>query len=260
MTRYVTARILPDNLVAGDAGALRPQPPHWPLVVMLTLMPVAVGLACAAAIVFPTHSDQVTDRIALWSWVAGVAGLAVSGFHLGRPLRAWRIFLGWRTSWLSREALAFGVWLALASAALVMPAFVIPSALMGLVGLACSAMIYIDTRRHFWRAAQAAPRFFGTAVIVGLAPFAPQLAAALLATKLAWESRTFFDQSISARLQKGPLAKAVLVRDSLGLLGVVLLAVAPGWSAIPLLLAGELAERHLFFRAVDAPKMPGVAA
>ena len=34
----------------------------------------------------------------------------------------------------------------------------------------------------------------------------------------------------------------------------------PVWAIFPLLLAGEIAERYLFFRAVDAPKMPGVPA
>jgi formate dehydrogenase iron-sulfur subunit len=121
-------------------------------------------------------------------------------------------------------------------------------------------MIYIDTRRHFWRAAQTAPRFFGTAALFAAAPFVPLLAAGLLGAKLAWESRTFFHGSVSARLQRGPLSSAVLVRDSLGLLGVILFVVSPGWTALMTLFAGELAERYLFFRAVDAPKMPGVAA
>lgn len=34
------------------------------------------------------------------------AGLASSFLHLGKPLRAWRAFSQWRTSWLSREGLA----------------------------------------------------------------------------------------------------------------------------------------------------------
>jgi DMSO reductase anchor subunit len=48
------------------------------------------------------------------------------------------------------------------------------------------------------------------------------------------------------------------VRDLLGLGAFVLLITLPGWSAFVLLLAGEIAERYLFFRAVDAPKMPGM--
>jgi formate dehydrogenase iron-sulfur subunit len=61
-------------------------------------------------------------------------------------------------------------------------------------------------------------------------------------------------------LQRGPLSRAALVRDGLALVSIVLLAIAPGWIALLTLSAGELAERYLFFRAVDAPKMPGVAA
>ena len=34
------------------------------------------------------------------------AGLASSFLHLGKPMRAWRAFSQWRTSWLSREGLA----------------------------------------------------------------------------------------------------------------------------------------------------------
>lgn len=34
------------------------------------------------------------------------AGLASSFLHLGKPLRAWRAFSQWRTSWLSREGVA----------------------------------------------------------------------------------------------------------------------------------------------------------
>jgi hypothetical protein len=32
------------------------------------------------------------------------------------------------------------------------------------------------------------------------------------------------------------------------------------WPVLALSLLGELIERYLFFRAVDAPKMPGVPA
>jgi DMSO reductase anchor subunit len=227
---------------------------------MLTLLSSAVGLTCAAAFLRQHQSDSVIYWVTLSSWFTGVAGLGAGVFHLGQPMRAWRIFLGWRRSWLSREALVFGTWLPVATMAIVAPNFVVPSAVIGLVGLGCSAMIYIDTRRHFWRAGQTVPRFFGTAAVIGVAPFMPLLAAGLLGVKLAWESRTFFDQSISARLQRGPLRTTVLVRDSLGVLGIVLLVVSPGWFALAAVFAGELAERHLFFRAVDAPKMPGVAA
>ena len=38
--------------------------------------------------------------------VLASAGLLASFWHLGKPLRAWRAFSQWRTSWLSREGVA----------------------------------------------------------------------------------------------------------------------------------------------------------
>ena len=50
-----------------------------------------------------------------------VLALAASSLHLGRPERAWRAVLMWRTSWLSREVI-------------VLPAFIGAVALWWLVG------------------------------------------------------------------------------------------------------------------------------
>lgn len=70
----------------------------------------------------------------------------------------------------------------------------------------------------------------------------------------------------TARLLTGPLRPANELRVLAAMLGGILLpfTVAAGaapavvaWPALGLALLGELAERYLFFRAVDAPKMPG---
>ncbi len=282
-TRYVSKRKLPENLVAGDHAVFRAQPAHWPLAIMLTLLPAAVGLQLGAAIpllvgarlrAMPS-AQAIASKLAatfnpqhlfLASAVVGALGLAASVFHLGQPRRAWRIFLGWRKSWLSREAMIFGPWFALTAAIPLLHwslgighwSLPIVAATTGVAGLFCSAMIYIDTRRHLWRAAQTLPRFFGTALLVALAFLAPPAAAVLLIAKLALESRTTFDGGVSARLQRGPLHGITVARDLCGLAAVVALVAAPLWLALLPLLAGELAERTLFFRAVDAPKMPGV--
>lgn len=278
-TRYLSRRKLPADLIAADASVLRPQAPHWPLVIMLTLLPAAVGLTGAAAVAslfperfvtyyvtnFPGHSSSrgsvfVTYYVTMTGWALGAAGLAASVFHLGQPRRAWRIFLGWRKSWLSREALVFGGWFGMATAGLFVPALKISNVAVGIVGLGCSAMIYVDTRRRFWRASQTFPRFFGTAALVALVPLAPRAAGLLLGLKLAWETRTFWDGSVSARLQRGPLASAAALRDGCALIAIVWLLAAPSWFVLLPLLVGEMAERYLFFRAVDAPKMPGMPA
>ncbi|MCX7042215.1 MAG: dimethyl sulfoxide reductase anchor subunit, partial [Gammaproteobacteria bacterium] len=39
-------------------------------------------------------------------FVLVTAGLLSSTLHLGKPLRAWRAFSQWRSSWLSREGVA----------------------------------------------------------------------------------------------------------------------------------------------------------
>lgn len=275
-TRYVAARTFPPNLAPADATALRPQHPHWPLVLMLTLLPAAVGLQLAD--VFPLSTLQLPASNFHWLPSAAAAlgslGLFASIFHLGQPLRAWRIFLGWRKSWLSREALLFSTWFALTALATAAPfvsqlstlnSQLLPAAAAaGSLGLFCSVMIYVDTRREFWRFAQTAPRIFGTAALFALAPISPRATALLLTVKLAWEARPIFGTCVSTRLQRGPLARAVLTRHLLAFTALILLVTPPHrityWVTLLLLLAGEIAERYLFFRAVDAPKMPGVPA
>ncbi len=268
-TRYLSRRKLPENVIAGDAATLRVQPAHWPLVIMLTLMPVAVGFSLAA--VFAHEDTTLVVRLKIASVITGALGLGASVFHLGQPLRAWRIFLGWRKSWLSREAMIFGAWFPLALLAAVAPSvsllsalnsprLPVASAVVGVLGLFCSAMIYIDTRREFWRASQTLPRFFGTMLLVTLALVLPQAAALGLLVKIAWESRTRYDANMSSRLQRGPLAPLAVARDMVALSAVIVLLASPGWGALALLVAGELLERTLFFRAVNAPKMPGVPA
>lgn len=297
-TRYVSKQPLPDNAAAADAAALRPQAPHWPLIFMLTLIPMAVGCYSAASVLALAGPDKfVTYYMTNIGWLAGAAGLGASVFHLGQPLRAWRIFLGWRKSWLSREAMVFGAWFGAATAAtiaangwssLALPRLPLLAAttLIGLAGLFCSVMIYVDTQRVFWRFANTAPRFFGSAVILGLAgaltaPGAPLALgyALVLATllKLAFEARALAPikeaddgrhspARQTARLLTGPLRPANELRVLAAMLGGILLpfTIAAGaapavaaWPALGLALLGELAERYLFFRAVDAPKMPG---
>jgi Fe-S-cluster-containing dehydrogenase component/DMSO reductase anchor subunit len=255
-TRYVSRRPLPPGLIAADAAALRVQPAHTPLVALLTLVPAAIGCSLAAAL-----GSHFTYYVKFAAVALGAAGLAASALHLGQPLRAWRIFLGWRRSWLTREALAFGLWFALAAGALVTPALAWPAALVGLLGLGCSAMIYVDTHRSFWRAPQTFPRFFGTAVLTTSTLLAPAfVTVALLLSKLAIETRTLAGASSSARLQRGPLRRLVIAR-ALAAIGAIPLLFSPApLAALLPLIAGEALERLLFFRAVDAPKMPGQPA
>ena len=289
-TRYVSARPLPANLAPADALALRPQPPHWPLVFMLTLLPAAVGCQAAALLISSQLSalnSQLSISPLLLGWLAGALGLGASVFHLGQPLRAWRIFLGWRKSWLSREALVFGAWFPLASAALLFPPLAPLAAFVGAVGLGCSVMIYVDTHRRLWRWTQSAPRIFLGALGLGAAAafavgtdrgFCALILAGVTVAKFVCDLRLLrpldhagddtppTPELSTARLLSGPLRLVFRSRiagalvTGLVLPAIVMAGVMPagtGGAIFGSVLLGELAERYLFFRAVDAPKMPG---
>ena len=286
-TRYV-GREVPSSATAADRDALVPQHAHWPLVLMLMLTQAGVGML-------------ITSRGHLAITLTGAAiffaGMGASVFHLGQPLKAWRFFLGLRTSWLSREILAFSLFvpipMALASFALLpyfpqlpIPTFVMDllplaarittvSALgLGLIAVFTSVMIYHDTHRSLWRFPLGAARFFGTVVsfaalgnlIAHPSAGAGFLFLAAVILKLFPETRL---------LQLGddddiPWSPDVhSARLQLGPLGVILrsrialalLSIFIGfiqpWAALPVLLLAELFERQLFFQSVHAPKMPG---
>jgi Fe-S-cluster-containing dehydrogenase component/DMSO reductase anchor subunit len=294
-TRYVSRRTQPADLHAADAAVLRPQPAHWPLAIALTLLPFAIGAqGVAVALQWGLLQASGTANVIYYmtnaSAVVGWLALAVTAAHLGKPMRAWRIFLGWRKSWLSREAMVLGGWAGLSALTMAWPMLLPVAAGLGLAGLACSAMIYIDTRRVFWRVSQTVPRLFGSVITLGSAAAicfevspaagAMLLAAATLgklvcdarAARPAWDADDDTPSTAAlrtARLLTGRLRPifgarvvAALVAG-IGLPALLLAGVLP-WELRGLILGGvlvsDLAERYLFFRAVDAPKMPGLYA
>lgn len=82
------------------------------------------------------------------SVVLSTIGLLSSMLHLGKPMRAWRAFSQWRTSWLSREGVASMVAFVLAVLlAATMNAFVAALALVAaVVTVYCTAMIYASLK------------------------------------------------------------------------------------------------------------------
>ncbi len=259
-TRYVTARRMPQDLRAADASALRVQPAHPPLVIMLVLTQASVGAVLA-------HVAGAGRAALLLGAASGLLGIAASVAHLGQPLRAWRVFLGLRRSWLSREAVLFGAYLppllvAAGAAWLSVDAWFLPhaaqvAAATGALSVVCSMMIYIDTRRRFWRPANTALRMGGTVLVFALAWTAPWAASAVLGLKLIGEALSHLGSSTSARLQRGPLRTLSRARFALGIAAAALFPLSLPL-ALAFVLLGELTERALYFRAVDAPAMPGI--
>ena len=110
-----------------------------------------LGLALASGAQLPRAASL--SALAL-GFVLVTAGLLSSMGHLGKPLRAWRAFSQWRSSWLSRE----GVAAVLAYAPMLWLAFAlwtdapgqrVAGALLVLLSLAtlvCTAMIYASLK------------------------------------------------------------------------------------------------------------------
>lgn len=196
-TNYKTKRAFPKNTLPADYYSQRPGHQHMPLVVMLVLTQLSVGAFIVELVA--SHllgSGAATTSTRYHSLVAvalGLLAIGASTFHLGRPLYAYRAVLGVRTSWLSREILAFGAFAGAAilySAALWQaellpllglsawsPAFAaevrvalgIGVSATGVAGVICSVMLYRVTRRAYWAGLFSIFKFTMTALVLGLA-------------------------------------------------------------------------------------------
>jgi formate dehydrogenase iron-sulfur subunit len=275
-TRYVSPRGLAPGLVPVNAAQVRTEHAHWPLVLMLTASQAAAGYWIVDSLLrlFALSGTGPSPlRMELIGFAAVFIALNLSLFHLGRPLLAWKAFLGWRRSWLSREVIAFsalaGTTAAAALAALATAAAgasLLPVALPALpAGLStgiriavlaaaaaavyASAMVYRDTPRPLWATRLTLWRFSLTAALGGIpawmtaavpeAGLSRILFAAipvLFLAKLFLETRVFRHADDE---DFGPLWKTVqLLRGPLGLVWRLrLFAGIAGGIALPLLAA-----------------------
>ena len=139
--------------------------PAFSVLIFTTLSGAGFGLwawlGLRIAFGAPPQGFQALGWILLlfYAGIAAAIGLLATFWHLGKPLRAWRAFSQWRTSWLSREGV-----LALASFAPAVVLLLLLSgdggtelaattrsaaallALLGLATVACTAMIYASLK------------------------------------------------------------------------------------------------------------------
>jgi len=189
-TRYKTRRVMPRNLLPADYFSVQRAHGHLPLVVMLVLTQMSVGafvVEHAMYAYFSPFHESIAAAVRPWHLCAalllGLSGLTASIAHLGRPWQAYRALLGLRTSWLSREILAFGLfaatstayvvaacleWIGVAVPPAVQNALGSLAAAAGLLAVFCSVMIYVDTRRPLWTPAATTAKFFLTALLLGV--------------------------------------------------------------------------------------------
>lgn len=311
-TRYVSKRLAGTTLHA-PAPIPHAEHGHLPLVVMLTLTQLAIGTLLAERLLLANTSHWVQLISSMIGFGVGMFGMTCALLHLGRPLYAYRAFLGWRTSWLSREIIAFNgfaaaVHLHITQVALqnnLIPTFIhskipfaIPTlplwatswvaAITGMLGVLCSMMIYIDTKRPCWNLKITVTKFGLTAIVLGLAGALVALCGgailgktavnpsmlmminlmliATVAGKLTFElTHLTFNSKALPKVLAGRIGLAVIGGIALPLL-MLLLAWVPNTLILAgvagmifaTLTAGELAERFLYFAAADALRMPGI--
>jgi len=270
-TRFISKRSLAPDLIQGDAAEVRPQPAHAPLVWMLVLTQLGVGGAAFAQLV-PSNAQS---KLLWFALIATLAGLGASVAHLGKPSKAWRSFLGLRTSWLSREIVAFGAFATVLSIAAATGSAVAVrlAALTGVAGVLSSAFVYHATRRVFWMGVGSFGKFFGSTLLLGAAAAWSAVGSSWLAVatgiaallKIAIERHALDCADPTAQLMRdrfGLVARlrslcafAVVAASFLSLLADTTLVLATATFALAL--TGELIERYLFFRTVVPPRMPG---
>lgn len=293
-TQYVTERTIPENVAAADIHTLRPEHGHPPLVAMLVLTQLSVGLFGYSLI---AGESTVSSILRVAAFITMALGLAASTSHLGRPLGAWRAFLGLRRSWLSREIVVFGMF-SMVAPIYTAAAFIdiipqpvgfasgIITVILGVIGIITSVMIYHDTQRPFWNLRVTGIKFFGTALCLSSAGF--MIASIYVGKPIGWAvlimsmsliMKLILEVSMlsacndgemspakkTAMLQLHPLRSLLIARFGLAGLALILASMQMLiemnlWVAgmiCGVVLLSELLERALFFKAVAAPKMPG---
>lgn len=158
--------------------------PAFSVIFFTTLSGLGYGLWIWTAIALLLGRSAHSGELHLFALTAGVVpvclGLLSSTLHLGKPLRAWRAFSQWRSSWLSREGvlaiLAFLPWLGFAAMRLpdsgdwsrAMPWLAAALLLLSLATVFCTAMIYASLKPvPAWSHRAVVPAYLGFSVLTG---------------------------------------------------------------------------------------------
>lgn len=156
-----------------DTGVLTLEDAHPSLVVMTAAIQLAFGTFAVLWLKGALSAEHLTMVLIL---TAGA--IAVSVFHLGRPVYAWRALKMWRRSWLSREVLCFALFFTAISActaaswmntAGTVRVMAIASLLFGLCGTVTSAFIYRVKARPAWNMVHTPLDFLLSSGLMGMA-------------------------------------------------------------------------------------------
>jgi len=178
-TRY-TIEEEKEKVTPADAHIVKPNHSEWPLVFMTVLTQISVG--GFAALVAGELANLLGFKLAapnIWMLVAvflpAAIGLPLSALHLGRPMLAHTAMKNIKTSWLSREALALGLFAG--GLTLLLPIFyfeinqffrfVVEIAVLavGVYGIYAQSMIYRIKARPSWNKKETTNVFFNVSYI-----------------------------------------------------------------------------------------------
>ncbi|MCB1164456.1 MAG: DmsC/YnfH family molybdoenzyme membrane anchor subunit [Candidatus Krumholzibacteriia bacterium] len=233
---------------SGDGGGRRLSlRDEWPLLLFSTALPLLVAMRLDT--LPPCRLDRPLPI--LWG---GLAAMALSTAHLGKPWRAWRALLGIRHSWLSREIAATGAFVLLAGA---LPLLLAPNLLLSLAGgMAGFAALYAMDRLYEVadvprgsvgvHSAEAVPN----AIVYTLAfrGWAWPLAGALLLLALLWLGR--YRGGARPVGWVGGLRAAALIAAGIA---VAAGAAPAGLPVMGLMVVGALLDRAAFYRELRLP-------
>ncbi len=180
-TRYTLPKLKEnEELRIADEHLLKPAHAELPLVFMTVLTQISLGAFVAlflGQLLFGLgfHLPEPTFMMALLAFLPAAVGLPLSALHLGRPGMAWMAMKNWKSSWLSREAIALGAFTALSfvvalfyyldikGLSLLLLEFV--TLLTGIYGIHAQAMIYRIKARPSWDRPSTNKKFFGTSYV-----------------------------------------------------------------------------------------------
>ncbi|QSZ42308.1 4Fe-4S dicluster domain-containing protein [Sulfurimonas aquatica] len=177
-TRYTLPDNMPEIMKEMDEHILNPAHPEVPLVFMTVLTQISLGgfFALFLGDVMSLFGFSSTTWImALLVMLPSAIGLPLSALHLGRPFLALTAMKNIKTSWLSREALALGVFTGLMSVNVVLYFFEFSQSLRlvveaiilatGIYGIYAQSMIYRIKARPSWDRVTTNMKFFGVAYL-----------------------------------------------------------------------------------------------
>jgi len=178
MTRYTLPDNIPEDMFERDEHHLNAAHPELPLVFMTVLTQISLGAFFALFLgeVFASLGFAAPTLImAIMAFIPAAIGLPLSALHLGRPYKAMMAMKNIKTSWLSREALALGLFTGLmtlfASLYLMDVSHILKALLalvvlvVGIAGIHSQAMIYRIKARPSWDRVSTNLKFFAVSYI-----------------------------------------------------------------------------------------------